>query len=307
MVFRSAPPALALWIDDLCRCCFVSPRVSWLTVWHPVFSFRWRSHLPSLLPHRNHFNLTGKGKIMAQEIRKKIADQAGIEEALAPAIEKITKDFSRQFRRRPQLFWWLLGAILLLIVSPIFSFWLDFADRKEWSEIVKNVVEALAVVAGAFAIVQWVTERGDRATDILFQLADKFQKVNAGKQLIDDSEKYRDKAAPKLKRSVEEGVFEDPIGEIDQFLDFYILLHAVRHARQVPDAPLSVCFRYWLAYYFHRERKEFRNYVDKFYPTLARWLQEDCQQGLPFFRPHRLFKDKVDDEVIKQCCESALR
>jgi hypothetical protein len=191
--------------------------------------------------------------------------------------------------------------LLVLIVSPLFLNW-NLSDRKDWSETVKNVVEALAVVAGAFALVQWVTERRDRATDILFQLMDKFEKVSEGKQMIDDNSRYQ-----KVARALVSGVEQKESCEtMDALLDFYILLHGVRHARQVPDAALSVCFRYWLAHYFHKDRTEFRGYVEAFYPTLTRWLREDCKNGLPFFRPRRLFKDKTDEDFINQCCRESI-
>jgi hypothetical protein len=233
---------------------------------------------------------------------KKKSYTVGIEEALSPPIEKVTDGFSRLFSRRPGFLWCLLAAVILLILSPLIFFWLDLVDRKDWSETVKNVVEALAVVAGAFALVQWVTERRDRATDILFQMMDKFDKVNTGKQMIDDNSEYA-KIAPALSRGAEQ---KESCVEMDKLLDFYILLHGVRHARQVPDAALSVCFRYWLAHYFHKDRKEFRGYVETFYPTLTRWLREDCKNELPFFRPRRLFKEKTDEEFIKQCCKEAI-
>src|SRR6185295_10294957 len=105
--------------------------------------------------------------------KAKLPDKAGIEESLTPALERITGAVALTFRRFPQFFWLLFSIIILLILSPLLVSTWDLSGGNVWSETVKNVIEALAIVAGAFALVQWVTERRDRATDILFQLADR--------------------------------------------------------------------------------------------------------------------------------------
>jgi hypothetical protein len=216
----------------------------------------------------------------------------GGDEPLTPVVENITRDFSQCFRRRPSLFWWLFAAVLLLILSPLFALWFDLSERKEWSEIVKNVVESLAVVAGAFAIVQWVSGRRDRATDVLLRLEEEFKKqdVMGGRKMVEDTD------YDKQERS----------DSLDALLRFYVVLHGVSRASQVPEESLSICFRYWLAHYFRGDRPGFRGYVDRSYPTLSRWLRDDCRQGLPFFRPHRLFGEHTDEKFIQQCRQGAI-
>src|SRR2546428_722954 len=52
---------------------------------------------------------------------------------------------------------------------------------KEISEIVKNVVEVLAIFGGLFAWRKWLRERHDRAIDVLAELEDKFTKQELSK------------------------------------------------------------------------------------------------------------------------------
>jgi hypothetical protein len=218
-------------------------------------------------------------------------------ENLTVITDRVERGISKFFRKNPDTLLPLAVLTVVIVLSPLAVFFLDGSGAKDWSETVKNVVESVAVLGGLFAVIKWVNERRDRATDILFQLMDKFEKAKTGKQMIDDNSEYR-KIAGALTTGVE---LKESCVAMDELLDFYILLHGVRHARQVPDAALSVCFRYWLAHYFHKERLEFRLYVEAFYPTLTRWLREDCKDDLPFFRPHRLFKDFTDDEFIAKC------
>jgi len=176
-------------------------------------------------------------------------------------------------------------------------------DLKDYSEILKNVGQTLAYLGGAFVLWRWIRERNDRATDILMKLDEQFQmRCKKEKELIDDNYKYADFA-----KNIEQAVKTRAVcAEMDILLDFYVMLYGVRSARQVPDKPLSICFRYWLAHYFRKDRKEFRSYVDKFYPTLRRWLEKDCRENGPsagFFRPAELFEeDLLDKEKISACC-----
>ncbi len=62
-------------------------------------------------------------------------------------------------------------------------------------------------------------------------------------------------------------------------LRFYTVLYGVYTANQVPKRALSICFRYWLAHYFRKDREKFRRYVDKFYPTLRKWLEQDFYEN----------------------------
>jgi hypothetical protein len=210
-------------------------------------------------------------------------------ESLNPLIETITRGFSQHIRCHPKLYGALLLAIVTLILSPIFAFWWTLEERKNWAEIVKTVVEALALLAGAFAVVQWVNARSDRGTDVLLTLEKEFKDTDvlAGRELVEDRD-YEEK-----KRSK----------PLDALLRFYVVLYGVNRARQVPEEALSICFRYWLAHYFRKDRTGFRSYVDTSFPTLSLWLRRDCRQGLPFFRAHRFFGEKIDEEFIKSCRE----
>jgi hypothetical protein len=93
--------------------------------------------------------------------------------------------------------------------------------------------------------------------------------------------------------------------ELDGLLRFYVLLYGIFRARQVPEVSLSICFRYWLAIYFRADRPGFRRYIDRSYPTLSRWLRDDCRKKKErqFFRPEPLFGDKVDQDFIDRCCK----
>ena len=51
------------------------------------------------------------------------------------------------------------------------------------------------------------------------------------------------------------------------------------HCESGAKRALSICFRYWLAHYFRKDREKFRRYVDKFYPTLRKWLEQDFYEN----------------------------
>jgi len=210
------------------------------------------------------------------------------EDDLSTILDKIERDVASAFWRAPDAFWGFLALLFVVIISPLVVFWVSgHKIGKEWSETVKNAVESLAVVAAAFGICKWLDERRNRATDVLLALDKEFKEapVMAGRTFVEDRD-YEGEA-----RS----------DELDGMLRFYVLLYGVFRARQVPEVSLSICFRYWLAFYFRKDRPGFRRYVDRSYPTLSNWLREDCCKRLQFFRPHRLFADKVDQEFIDRC------
>jgi hypothetical protein len=182
---------------------------------------------------------------------------------------------------------------------------------KTLSEIFKNIVEALAVIGGVSALWKWLAERKDRATDILFELEREFSskpEIVQGKECIEEDERY-DLIKGRLKQYVtesqperskspaesskakqkfgspQEKEIENGCRAIDALLRFYVMLCGVRHAKQVPEDSLSICFRYWLCHYYNPERKAFREYVDEFYPTLRQWLKTDADNKYKFFRP----------------------
>ena len=175
----------------------------------------------------------------------------------------------------------------------------------EWwhslAETVKNFAEILAIIGGAFAIGKWLFERYDRATDVLLELEKKFNEPQLllGRGMIEDDIAYGE-IVPLLHTAVLEAVEPIPLTEsklsarendllapVDSLLRFYILLHGIRRARQVPDLPLKTCFRYWLTQYYGPYRTAFRAYVDTFFPTLTNWLKEDQKHGerVRRFRP----------------------
>lgn len=186
-------------------------------------------------------------------------------------------------------------------VSPQPDTWLT--DLKTVSEIAKNFIEVLAVMAGAFAIFKWLRERHDRAIDVMVALETRFSApaLMATRRLIENDKSYQE-IAPILMRDVLAAVDPrrsaptdeeyDSLGSLDELLRFYLFLYGVRKAKQVPDSSLKASYRYWLTFYFHPERTAFRAYVDWFFPTLSAWLHEDerREKGLMrkrFFTPEQ--------------------
>jgi hypothetical protein len=188
----------------------------------------------------------------------------------------------------------------------------NWESWKALSEIIKNSIEAVAVIGvvigGSFALVRWFAERNDRATTILLELERKFceRAIMKGREYVEDGGRYNfvkkellqyavqssvegtkpaaasSKAEPQGQPSLEKEI--DGCEAIDALLRFYVVLSGVRHAKQVPDASLSTCFRYWLCHYYNPERTEFKEYVDRYYPTLRIWLAK-ARQKRKFFRP----------------------
>jgi hypothetical protein len=181
---------------------------------------------------------------------------------------------------------------------------------KNLSEIIKNLLEALAVIGGVAALWKWLVERKDRATDILLKLETEFRddKVMRGRLCIEDDRLYNS-IKERLKRYVAESRNatqaqqspsameikvespEETTGRSDDFqavdalLRFYVVLCGVRQAKQVPERSLSTCFRFWLGHYYHPKRPEFTAYVDAYFPTLKAWLACDKEGGHKFFCP----------------------
>ena len=217
---------------------------------------------------------------------------------LEPTVDALEADLATYLAKNREAVWPVVALLFLLVASPLVVFWLHVPDHEKWAETVKNVVESGAALAAALAIVKWVTERRDRATEVLLKLEERFseKEVVKARDCIDDQKKY-DIAREELSKSIREG---QAYRHFDPLLRFYVVLYGVRQARQVPDEALSVCFRYWLALYFHKHRTEFRQYVDEFYPTLSRWLRKDCEDGSAFFRPQRLFGEDTDTIFIRQ-------
>ncbi|HEU4386520.1 MAG TPA: Sir2 family NAD-dependent protein deacetylase [Blastocatellia bacterium] len=180
------------------------------------------------------------------------------------------------------------------------------SELKDYSEILKNAAEVLAVIGGLWAYFKWRAERQDRSTDVLFELERAFNSpdVRAGSQLVEDDDQY-DRLRPCL---IESSLPPDEIGEqerqtvkavrpgstelaqLDALLRFFIVLRGMRESRQVKDTVLSTCYRFWLAQYFNPCRREFRLYVRRFFPTLHNWLVSDGRLSIrrskrSFFRP----------------------
>ncbi len=143
---------------------------------------------------------------------------------------------------------------------------------------IKPILECAAIVAGLVAIVKWLRERSDRATDVLLQLEQAFEKCKAGRSLFEDGYKQ---AAAILKASTNRRTLTAPekLAEqekIDELLRFYVVLVGVRKERQVSDASLSACYRFWMAHYYRHDRAELRRYINYFFPTLRTWLLNDA-------------------------------
>jgi hypothetical protein len=181
----------------------------------------------------------------------------------------------------------------------------NWDELKTFSEIFKNLIEALAVIGGLFGLWKWLLERKDRATDILLQLEQEFRKpeIMKGRQCIEEIERYRlikdrlpryvaesqgERLEPPAESFPGEGkIVEDYCQAIDALLRFYVMLCGVREAKQVPERSLSTCFRYWLGHYHHPQRPEFKKYVDHYFPTLRKWLARDEKRRFrrKFFPP----------------------
>lgn len=205
-----------------------------------------------------------------------------IEQTLTSDTEKVEMAFAKFVRENPKKLQVLTVLVTVLVLSPLILFWVDGIGGKDWSETVKNVVESGAVLAAVFAVIKWVNERRDRATEVLLKLDENFQKD----------------AVVKGKDSLEAQDFDgrpEEIKALDGLMRFYVVLFGVLIAKQVPVPSLSSCFRYWMAFYFRKDRPQFRAYVNRSFPTVREWLLDDCAKGCPFFRPLDFWKP---DEVV---------
>jgi NAD-dependent deacetylase len=188
----------------------------------------------------------------------------------------------------------------------------ELSNLQYWqtiSEIGRNVAQILVFAGGVVALLKWLHERRDRATEVLLSLDEKFnsEKMCKARELIDDDREYKKVRKALLDEVCRRGNFEtsdggvvkgdgpvssDEMKAIDDLLHFYVLLCGVREAKQVPDSALAKCFRYWLAHYYHPGRRELRYYINTYYPTLTQWLSEDLSwfkrnHFKSFFGPER--------------------
>jgi hypothetical protein len=191
------------------------------------------------------------------------------------------------------------------------------------------ILECIAIVVAGFALFKWLRERSDRASDVLLSLEAEFEKkCQPGRRLLENTSLYRTvspildlavrnaKKAEKAKAVVPTDVDQpansskeiDAAGiaaqtDIDNLLRFYVVLLAVRQQRQVSDTSLAICYRYWLAHYYRKDRREFRCYVYRFFPHLRGWLRADVRPWQrfrqrpfsgwwrPFFRPEDFWEE----------------
>lgn len=163
---------------------------------------------------------------------------------------------------------------------------------SHFAEQLKPILECLAIIAGALAIIKWLRERNNRATDVLLKLEEEFdKKCEKGRGLIEHDWKYNE-VKELLKSAVREGKRsaraehdpQDPQMAVDNLLRFYVVLCGVRQARQLPQKSLSTCYRFWLAHYYRNDRAELRDYVNEFFPTVRKWLLTDCRCWTRFKR-----------------------
>jgi NAD-dependent deacetylase len=159
---------------------------------------------------------------------------------------------------------------------------------SHYAEQLKPILECLALIFAATAIVKWFAERNNRATDVLLKLEEQFEtKCKEGRSLLDwEYDKVKellcDAVTSGNRRS---GSTEDALKKqsaIDDMLRFYVVLCSVRRAKQLPDASLSTSYRFWLAHYYRNDRVELRNYINEFFPTLRSWLLNDCSSWTRF-------------------------
>jgi hypothetical protein len=184
------------------------------------------------------------------------------------------------------------------VPGPVWSFTTATpAPETVWGTVIRWLPEA-GIIAGILAVLKWLRERNSRATDVLLELEKKFDALENGRDDIEYDDRFQAKAPALKKGRGGSGELRD----IDDLLRFYILLFAVRQARQVPDSSLSTCYRYWLAHYYRADRAALRSYVDDYFPTLKKWLDRDTRMfgrfrarplsrwWRPFFRPGDFWK-----------------
>src|SRR5581483_6182387 len=202
-------------------------------------------------------------------------------------------------------------------------------DWLRVSEISKNFTEAAAVVGAVGTLIKWATERQDRSTQVLLELENRFNEplIRMGRLCLEDDEHYEtisdklwsaipfDRHEPQAashspsnsleglrkrlyrKSDQPENHTTDPWTPIDELLRFYTLLGGIREAKQVKDAALRRCYRYWPTHYFNPKRKEFNLYVQHFFPSLKKWIDQDASSSdsRRFFRPKEFGWGKTGD------------
>lgn len=174
---------------------------------------------------------------------------------------------------------------------------MDPQQLKTWSEIAANWAQVATLASAIFVSIKWIRERNDRSTQVLLELDKRFnaKEVRKGRAVIEDDSEYAQLAPLFLEeiRASVEGPATSEIEEkrrprqelweavdaVDAMLRFYVLIRGVRAAKQVKDAALRACFRYWLAHFYNPKRWEFRLYVHRFFPTLRQWLAEDRERN----------------------------
>jgi hypothetical protein len=123
----------------------------------------------------------------------------------------------------------------------------------------------------------------DRNTDVLIKLDEQFRspELQAGKEIVEGQ----------MSLSTNERS-----AGLDRLLRFYVLLCGVMATGEVPERALSISFRYWLAHYYYKDPdpnkiNALRAYINKFYPTLKKWLLSDIVKtgAESFFRPHEFW------------------
>lgn len=179
---------------------------------------------------------------------------------------------------------------------------MSLADWKTVTEVAANVVTVLAIPGGLWAWWRWLAERHDRSTEVLFKLEERFESADNRKarKLLENGALYRTirvrlieavlfagvareavpastSAARRAPASEGENILRD-LELVDCFLRFYVFLCGIRAAKQVPDNSLRICYRYWLAHYYHPGRIELHVYINEYFPTLRRWLKEDREK-----------------------------
>jgi hypothetical protein len=153
----------------------------------------------------------------------------------------------------------------------------EFLAALDWTD----VLSVSSWVIALYALYKLFRDRHIRATDVLLKLEERFDACGDGRAQI---EYAYENVQPHLKAGVRGNA---ALTGIDDLLRFYIVIYAVRQARQVPDQSLSTCYRYWLAFYYRKDRSELRRYINDVYPTLKQWLLEDAARPArqSFFRP----------------------
>ena len=161
-------------------------------------------------------------------------------------------------------------------------------ELSELADEIKPILEVIAFALGATAVFKWLQERSDRASDVLLSLEDQFeQKCGKGRELVENDQLY-DGLKQRLRTAASDHVrvsrVRDASGleqqtDLDNLLRFYVVLYAIRRQRQIQDRALSICYRFWLAHYYRKDRAELRAYIDALFPTLRNWLRADMTWG----------------------------